>query len=227
MFWLKQPARYGSVVEKKLMSSGLLYGFGVNDAKYSVNILTSKVVNGKRVRKVVFRCPFYSRWAEMLRRCYSEKERLRSPTYTGCVVCEDWKYFSNFKAWMEVQDWEGKQLDKDILGNGKLYSPETCCFVDSKVNSFIISCEKVRGAYAQGVCWHCEGKKYMVSCRNPLSGKREYLGLYESHYEAEGVYLKRKLEIAKDLANTISDEKVADALVVRYQNMVNSWLKKS
>lgn len=209
------------------MNSRLLYGVGINDADYRVNILTSRVVNGKRVREVLFRCPFYSRWVEMLRRCYSEIERKRSPTYAGCIVCEEWLTFSNFKAWMEKQDWEGKQLDKDIIGDGKLYSPETCCFVDSKVNSFIISCEKVRGDCAQGVCWHSGGKKYMVSCRNPLSGKREYLGLYESHHQAEGVYLKRKLEIAKDLAGTISDKRVAGALIARYQEMLDSWLKKS
>ena len=39
------------MAEKKLMNSRLLYGVGINDADYRVNILTSRVVNGKRVRE--------------------------------------------------------------------------------------------------------------------------------------------------------------------------------
>src|SRR6056297_1838420 len=39
---------------------------------------------------------FYSKWAEMLRRCYSEKELARSPTYKNCMVCSRWHNFQNY-----------------------------------------------------------------------------------------------------------------------------------
>jgi hypothetical protein len=34
-------------------------------------------------------------------------------TDTGCSVSDDWKYFSNFKLWMEKQDWGRKHLDDE------------------------------------------------------------------------------------------------------------------
>ena len=75
----------------------------------------------------------------MLQRCYSESHLVRQPTYKGCSVCEEWLTFSNFKSWMEQQDWEGKQLDKDLLVyKNKIYSPETCVFVSSVINSFFV-----------------------------------------------------------------------------------------
>ena len=66
----------------------------------------------------------------------------RRPAYKDVVVRQEWLTFSNFKRWMEKQDWEGKQLDKDIivLGN-KVYSPETCAFVLGVTNGFITARE--------------------------------------------------------------------------------------
>ena len=75
-----------------------------------------------------------------------------SPTYKGCSVSEEWLRFSNFKRWMEKQDWDGKQLDKDILFEGnKVYSAETCVFVTSVVNSFTSDSGAKRGEWLIGV----------------------------------------------------------------------------
>jgi hypothetical protein len=39
---------------------------------------------------------------------------------------------------MITKDWIGKQLDKDLIGDGSIYSPDTCCFIPSRINTVII-----------------------------------------------------------------------------------------
>ena len=186
----------------------LVYGVGVNDANYSVN----PRVNGKRVA-----CPFYSKWAGMLERCYSDKYQLRQPTYIGCTVCEEWLTFSNFKAWMEQQDWQGKELDKDILKPGnKVYRPDVCVFVDSIVNTFTITCGASRGQYPLGVCIRKLEKKFNAQCRNPFTKKREHLGSFTCQDEAHQAWKKRKHELSCQLADLQDNSVIAAALRVMY-----------
>ena len=71
----------------------------------------------------------------MLQRCYTTP--VSQPTYDGCYVCDEWAYLSNFSAWMNEQNWEGKQLDKDLLGDTYKYSPENCCFISRELNHLI------------------------------------------------------------------------------------------
>ena len=152
-------------------------------------------------------------------RCYSVKFQERDPTYKGCSVSEEWKRFSNFRAWMAEQDWEGKQLDKDLLIEGnKVYSEDTCVFVTSGVNSFTIDRGASRGEWLIGVSWHKATSKFMSRCSNPFTKKREHLGLFTSELEAHREWLKRKLELAKELAAIQPDTRVAEALVNRYSN---------
>lgn len=79
----------------------------------------------------------YTVWGSMLERCYSVKTQNRNPTYKNCIVCDEWHNFQNFAEWFYKNHKEGLQIDKDIKGDGKLYSPKTCCFVTNQVN-----CEK-------------------------------------------------------------------------------------
>lgn len=72
----------------------------------------------------------YKTWKSMLQRCYDKKCQARQPTYLGCSVVYEWHNFQNFAEWMSKQDYEGKQLDKDIKVKGnKVYGPDTCMFV--------------------------------------------------------------------------------------------------
>lgn len=107
-----------------------LFGFGVNDANYPVNITTGE---GK-LRKIVWRCPYYQKWVNMLDRVYGNSNK---PSYENTCVCDEWANFTNFKMWMEQQDWFGKELDKDLKGDGSLYGPDTCVFVSKKVNKLL------------------------------------------------------------------------------------------
>lgn len=207
----------------KLGTSKLVYGVGINDADYVVQkTVTIRDVNGKRKRRLVWACHFHSAWNSMLQRCYSTKFQDRKPTYKGCSVSEEWKTFSNFRAWMVTQEWQGKQLDKDLLFSGnKVYSKETCVFVSKVVNTFTIDCGASRGEWLIGVYWNKKRGKFQSQCNNPFTKKREGLGYFTGEQEAHQAWLKRKLELATLLAAEQTDERVAKALVERYTNCTN------
>lgn len=178
----------------------LVQGVGVNDADY-------KIIG----------CQFYRRWKSMLLRCYSESYHTKQPTYKGCSVCKEWLYFSNFKSWMEQQGWEGNHLDKDLLVKGnKVYSPETCVFVNNTVNTFVIDRGALRGEHPIGVSWCKRNNKYISRCRNPFTKKLDHLGYYNSPQEAHSAWLSRKQELCLQLCETIEDKRIVEALKSRY-----------
>ena len=185
-----------------------VFGIGINDVNYVIR----PTISGKQEK-----CQFYSTWVRMIERCYSEKWQKRNRSYVGCTVCDEWLYFSKFKAWMEKQDWKGKQLDKDLLVFGnKVYSPETCVFISIAANSFMTDCLSSRGDLPIGVSWHKRDRKMQSSCHNPLTNKREFLGYFDCKYKAYKAWRKRKHEIACILSGLESDEKAIKALRTRY-----------
>lgn len=196
----------------------LVYGVGINDADYATQkVETIGYVDGKRKQKMFWTCPVYRAWKAMLERCYSDKYQDRYPTYKGCSVSKEWLTFSNFRAWMEKQDFEGKQLDKDLLFEGnKVYSPETCVFVTGALNNFTIDRGLDRGEWLIGVCWHKPTEKFRARCSNPFTKKRDHLGYFTCEQEAHQAWAKRKLELAHELAAIQTDPRVAKALVDRY-----------
>ena len=196
----------------------LVFGAGVNDADYVTQMFEAiGHVSGEQKQKLVWKCPYYSRWVTMLKRCYSDKYQERKPTYIGCTVSDEWLAFSSFKSWMEQQDWKGNQLDKDILFEGnKVYSADTCVFVTRAVNNFVNDQKAARGEWLIGVCWHKPAEKFQAMCRNPLTKKQENLGYFDCEQEAHQAWLNRKLELAHELAAIQEDPRVAKALVDRY-----------
>lgn len=188
-------------------------GIGINDADY-------KVTEHKDER-VVWVCPYYQKWVSMLKRCYSADYQKRQPTYIGCTVCEEWIYFMNFRAWMITQDWEGKELDKDmLLAGNKVYSPDTCIFIHKIVNTFTIDCGAAKGKYPTGVFFHDGEGRLRAACSNPFTKKQETLGRFSTPEEAHQAWRKRKHELACQLADSeyVTDERVANALRTRYSN---------
>ena len=154
-------------------------GFGINDVDYVIN---KKVTdsNGNTFKEV---CPFYRRWLNMIQRCYSDRPHYT--TYKDVSVCEDWRYLSKFKDWMEQQDWEGKHLDKDLLGDGKLYSPETCCFIDNQTNVFIRETIASSQGLSKGVCKDSfpKGKdnNFLIYAQDVTLKKRLHVGYSNTH----------------------------------------------
>lgn len=196
----------------------LVRGVGTNDADYVTQKReTIGYINGKQKQKFVWICPYYKAWTSMLERCYSARYQERHPTYRGCTVSEDWLTFSVFKSWMEKQSWEGLQLDKDLLVEGnKVYSADTCVFVTQMVNLFTVDRGAGRGKWLIGVCWVKGRGKFLAQCSNPFTKKVEHLGYFDSEQEAHETWLKRKLELAHELAAIQTDKRVAEALIKRY-----------
>jgi len=181
----------------------LLYGVGINNAEYKV----CQIVDGKSVID-----KYYKKWSAMLERCYCEKSQNKRPGYIGCTVCKEWLTFSNFKNWMESQDWKGKHLNKDILVLGyKIYSPETCLFVTGEINLLLTNHAYARGVYPQGVSWHKRIKKYSSSISK--YGKRNHIGYYDLVSLAEKAYKKAKSLHLKEVAMSQHDIKLKNALL--------------
>jgi hypothetical protein len=191
----------------------LIIGVGINDADY----VTRKIekVNGKQT--TIWSCPYYNKWKDMIVRCYRKKAHNTRPRYAECTVCNEWLTFSNFKAWMETQDWQGKHLDKDLLSMGnKVYSPDFCVFIKPELNIFMTDRLSCRGVYPLGVCLHKSGNKFVAQCSNQITKKQEFLGHFSCANQAHLAWKKRKHEIACQLADLQADVRVANALRTRY-----------
>lgn len=199
------------------MSKKLVYGVGVNDSENQTSVCKVKTVEGKRIYNRLWKCPYYERWVNMLQRCYSNEFLNRNPSYLNCIVCEEWLTFSNFITWMEQQDHEGKHLDKDLLYNGnKIYSPETCVFVDQRTNKFVLEKAGKVSPYPVGVYFEKARQKYVAECTDPFGVNGKFIGRFDTPEEAHKAWQAKKHEYACMLADLQEDERVAKALRTRY-----------
>ena len=181
----------------------LVYGIGINDANYSIRPVTNR-------KKTM--CPFYSKWSNMLKRCYSKKYQSKKPTYIGCIVAKEWHSFMTFRTWMIKQNWRGNEIDKDILKLGnKIYSPETCTFVPKKINMLLNINYNARGEFPLGVLWidSCCRFKAQIT----INGKNKFLGHFKTESEASMAYKKAKSEYIRKSAFEQSDYFIAKALI--------------
>ena len=197
------------VNKNSLSHRNLVCGVGVNDANYQVY----PYINGRQVA-----CPFYRTWTHMLERCYSDQFQKRQSTHKGCTVCVEWLTFSVFKHWMKTQDWEGMQLDKDILIlNNKIYSPRTCIFVTRQINSLLNSHKAKRGKYPQGVCLHIPTNKFRAQYKD--NGKVKHIGYFCTVEEAEKAYIQVKTQHVIRIANEQTDSRVRNGLLIHVEHM--------
>lgn len=208
----KKDNRGGPVVHPRT----LIYGWGINDADYAVRKCDyfGRDQSGKQLLQIIWSCPYFSRWASMVERCFSLKNK--NPAYSDCGVHEDWKYFSNFKAWMETQDWEEKQLDKDLLVKGnRFYGPETCCFLSQDVNKFFKGAYKKVGATFAGVQLRKDTGKYKVTCKL-ADGTNKYLGQFENEEDAAKIWLEEKRKQARIIAASEPNPRLKEAMLNFY-----------
>lgn len=186
-----------------------VYGAGINDATYHVRYTDNQGIRHS--------CPYYAIWMGILKRCLCPMTALDRPTYAGCTIEESWKTFSIFKAWMCKQNWQNKQLDKDLLVPGnKHYGPNTCLFLTQALNSLLCLRTNDRGAWPLGV--YLDKRKpinpFVARCR--MYGKSVHLGTFDSPEKASACYIQAKLAYIAELADAESDPQIKQALLNLY-----------
>tara|TARA_R110000851_G_C12901060_1_gene548182 strand:+ start:173 stop:808 length:636 start_codon:yes stop_codon:yes gene_type:complete len=178
-----------------------VYGVGINDADY----VTQPTVDG-----IQYMCPYYTKWCGMIKRCYSVNYQSKHPSYRGCEVCGDWLLFSNFRKWMKSQDWNNKELDKDLLIRGnKTYSPDACVFISQALNSLFVG--RPNTGMKKGVSWHEKTKRFHA--RVTIGGKKKSLRYFDTEEEANLAYLKAKRVNIVKVANEQADERIKKSLL--------------
>lgn len=179
----------------------LVYGVGINDCqKQSSNDKAYKI------------------WSDMLARCYNDDVKRKNPTYKDCTCCNEWIYYSNFKKWFNAQLYkDGYHLDKDIIIQGnKIYSPDTCALVPSRINGLLVCKTKRVGDLMRGVSKEKGSMSFRASC---CIGKQKiHLGSFKTELEAHEAYKKAKYaeirSVAKEAFDVLEiDERVYNALL--------------
>lgn len=183
----------------------IIAGVGINDAGYTV----------KSRGKIT--CPYYKVWYSMINRVYAPSHGNHHSCYKGVAVCKEWHTFSSFKTWMQSQDWEGNFLDKDILGDGTLYSPDTCIFITRDVNNFISRERESANGLPHGVHQNKSGSFVATCGRSGVKGSG-YIGSYPTAQLAREAYLSRKAQMAEVLISVTENEIVKNKLRERYLN---------
>ena len=173
-----------------------VYGVGILGTKYPPSI------NGIRTKE-------YTLWCSMLQRCHSDVLKKRCPTYEGCEVSDKFLYYEYFYEWCHGQIGfynEGWHLDKDLLiKGGKVYSESTCVFLPPEINSLLIKCTATRGKHLIGVSWNKKANAF-ESRVSKSTGKREYLGSFNTELEAFNSYKQAKESFVKEQANKWRDK---------------------
>ena len=199
--------RNGEVKDRYLPS---VYGVGVSGIKYPTKI--NDVVTKE-----------YVLWHSMLVRCYSDAYKKRQPTYEGCEVSENFKYYEYFYEWCHKQigfggDGSGNpfHLDKDLLVKGnKVYSEDSCVFLPQEINKMLTRSTASRGEHLIGVYWHKTNKAFKAQVSRS-KGKQKNLGYFATEIEAFNTYKQAKEAFVKEQANEFKsqiDERAYEALM--------------
>ena len=158
----------------------------------------------------------YNTWSNMIKRCY-QKDYREYHLYggAGVCVCEDWHNFQVFAEWYVSNVKSGFVIDKDIKGNGKIYSEEYCTALPAVINTFITSNKnKAINNNFTGVYPYTEGK-FQVRCCD-LTGKQNIIGVVTSELEGYNLYRDYKINLAKKLVSIYEDS--LDNFTINYLN---------
>ena len=189
-----------------------VFGVGITGIKYP------RCIDCKNTKE-------YEAWKQMLRRCFSKREKERNHAYIKADCCKEWLNYENFYEWLHSQSnfdkWlNGKRwaVDKDIIIKGnKIYSPDTCCLIPQNVNCLFLKREAERGIYPIGVTYRNEG--FLASCHNPFTNKREELGYYSTPEKAFYIYKTYKEDIIRQVAEI--EYKFGNITEKCYETMLN------
>lgn len=152
---------------------------------------------------------FHNYWRSMLQRCYDKKLKEKHPTYKECSMCDEWLCFQTFAKWCEENYYQISNdkmcLDKDILiKENKIYSPNTCVFVNGLINKIFTKRQNDRGEYPIGVSYDKKSGLYTCNCNN--RGKAVHLSQYTTPQKAFDVYKNYKEDYLKSIAEEYKNQ---------------------
>lgn len=156
----------------------------------------------------------YSKWANMMQRCYDENTHRLKPYYAQCTAEIEFQNFSNYRLWHKENAMGDRKvdLDKDILIPGNtIYSSETCTLVTHFTNTVF---ETTKGIDSNIVKNNTTGK-YDVSMI--ILGKREEIGSFDTEKEAKQEFINYKNDYISEFAES-SKRKVPNKT---YEAMMN------
>lgn len=192
---------------RKFHRNNLVKGVGKNDSPFC----TGAEFNGKVINHRA-----YDIWCGMLQRTTCPSFQKAHQHYKGCSVCEEWLTFTNFFSWWKKNHVDGWELDKDftVIGN-KVYSPETCIFIPSQLNSFINAKVKHSSELPVGAMYVPSLSKF----KSVINFMRQYhyLWLFETAEDAHLAWITKKITFAyefKETCNLISP-RLFDVLLTR------------
>lgn len=169
----------------------------------------SDKIDGKRVVRKE-----YTQWLGMFNRVKGKKN------YENVVLSEMFKSYDNWYEWsltqkgfmtLDVNDriWA---LDKDIVGDGTIYSEDVCVFVPCVINNLFKSSKRKTTGFV-GV--YKESRKKMFKASVTFDHKPQHLGYFKTEIEAHLEYLKYRKMFADKLyikyGDTV-DDRVWDSL---------------
>lgn len=163
-------------------------GVGVNDFNGKVS------ADGVHIKE-------YRLWKSMLARCYEGKNLPCYNAYANTKVAEEllsFTAFYNFVRTCKGFGNKGWNMDKDILGDGSVYAPETIAFVPQEVNMFFVVNLKCIYKLPLGVKYDKRSKRYCAALKK--EGKTKNLGYFNTPEAAHKVYCIEKEKYAKLLA---------------------------
>lgn len=139
----------------------------------------------------------YSKWANMMQRCYDPNTHKLKPYYAQCTVDIEWHNFSNYREWHKENAMDDRKvdLDKDILIPGNtVYGSETCTLVTHFANTIF---ETTRGMESNIVKNNDTGK-YDVSMT--ILGTKKEVGSFDTEEEATQGFFDYKNDYITEFA---------------------------
>lgn len=168
---------------------------GINDLDY----VPRTKINGEKLRD-----PCFGAWCAIIGRCYDKEYQKRHPTYSDITVCDEWlNSCMAFRKWWVVHQVDGWAIDKDILTDSKVYSPDTCIYIPQWLNNIAATGGREKQNNLPKGVWvgtpTKDGRMYTSQVKYPNTNKAFHVGNFFTAEEARAAYLTKKLEMIKQL----------------------------
>jgi len=136
----------------------------------------------------------YNIWINIIARCYNQQNKAyRFYGAKNVKVSTEWLIFQNFlkdvaklKGFQNIAEKVEKyELDKDINGDGQLYSKESCVWVLKSTNNYYMLKENNKSSYI-GVCFLKKTGNWQSQIN--IDNKQVYIGTFTNINAAANAY---------------------------------------